>query len=269
MLSELRTLSPVSWSDLPMFVGVVIGSGIYRFVMTKVVLQRVSKLLKPKFPVKFVHRTFDLIHYACSAMLGILSLYGRPYRHCYYWAADCKELFKQAPACVMTDIEKFYYMFFTAYYIVDLGYLWTATDPKMLIVHHGATLTMIGLSLILNVQVIGLCVMLLHDIVDVPLYIGKVCTYLGFTTVQDASLLIMAVLYTWLRMGNYPMIIFNGFSNGFDEKPLHERIYWFEGVLLFVLMFCHIYWFSKIVKAAIRMVRVGKEAIVDNRSESD
>ena len=269
MFLDLRTLSPLTWSDVPMFAAVVLASAAYRILMTNVVLKKVAQLVKPKFPVKFVHRTFDLIHYASAATLGILALSGRPYRHCYFYALDCKDMFKQAPACVMTDLEKFYYMFFTAYYIVDLGYLWTATDPKMLIMHHGATLSMIGISVILNVQVIGLCVMLLHDIVDVPLYIGKVATYLGFTTVQDVSLVTMAALYTWLRMVNYPMIIFNGFSNGFDEKPFYERLYWFEGALLFVLMFCHVYWFSKIVKAGYRLIKVGKEAIVDNRSESD
>ena len=268
-MHEFSSVSPLSLADLPMFLAVVVISAVYRILMTEVILKKVSQLVKPKFPVKFVHRTFDLIHYTSSTVLGIAALYGRPYSHCYYYALDCKEMFKQAPACVMTNMEKFYYMFFTAYYIVDLGYLWTATDPKMLIMHHAATLGMIGISVILNVQVIGLCVMLLHDVVDVPLYIGKIATYLGFTNVQDVSLTIMAALYTWLRMVNYPMIIFNGFSNGFDEKPFYEKLYWFEGALLFVLMFCHVYWYSKIVKAAYRLAKVGKAAIVDNRSESD
>ena len=129
---------------------------------------------------------------------------------------------------------------------------------------------MIGMSVFGNVQVIGLCVMLLHDIVDVPLYIGKVATYLGYTQTKDVSLLTMGVLYTWLRMGNYPCIIYHSWKNALTHGiQIRPKIYYTEAVLLLVLMFCHCYWYSKIVKGAIKMFKEGRKAIVDNRSEEN
>lgn len=256
--------------DVPMFIGVCVGMAIYRLVMCKLVIRWVGRRMKVAKLEKFVHRTFDLIHYTTSAVIGTIALKATPYSHCWFNAIDCGESFLPTAQCFMTTLEKLYYMIFTSYYVVDLFYLWTATDPRMLLLHHFATLSMITMSVVGHVQVIGLSVMLLHDIVDVPLYIGKVATYLGYQKTKDVSLLVMAVLYTVLRMGNYPCIIYHAWRNVFTHGiSIRPKLYYVDASLLFVLMFCHCYWFSKIVKGAVKMFKEGSKAIVDNRSEEN
>lgn len=110
--------------------------------------------------------------------------------------------------------EKIYYMLFTAYYFVDIFFLWTNNhDHLILCVHHATTLSLIFISGYIRTTVIGICVMLLHDIVDVPLYLGKVCTYLNIKHMQDIALLTFAILCAWFRMINYPGVIAHGILN--------------------------------------------------------
>ena len=263
----LQQVSPVDWNDIPVFIGVIVVYVVYRLLMTELVLKRVSQLVKPKYPLKFIHRTFDMIHYVSSGVLGCIALYRRPYRHCILWAAGCGEDFRQAPACLLTGLEKVYFMLFIAYYLVDIGFLWTNPDWVVFFCHHVITVMMISFCLILNVQVVGMCIMVLHDVVDVPMYIGKICIYLGYRNMQQASLVIMAILWAYLRMVNLPIIIFHGWNNAFIEKPFYPALYYFTASLLFVLMCCHVYWFSKIVWGAYMITKIGRAAITDNRSD--
>ncbi|MCS4558877.1 TLC domain-containing protein, partial [Shewanella sp. C32] len=88
--------------------------------------------------------------------LGCIALYRRPYRHCILWAAGCGEDFRQAPACLLTGLEKVYFMLFIAYYLVDIGFLWTNPDWVVFFCHHVITVMMVSFCLILNVQVVGM-----------------------------------------------------------------------------------------------------------------
>ena len=262
----LHQVSPVDWSDFPAFVGVVVAYAIYRILMTTLVLKCVARLVKPKYPEKFVDRCFDMIHYCASGVIGTIAIYSRPYRLCCIYAVDCAEQFKQAPACVLTGLEKVYFMMFVAYYLVDIGFLWSNRDWYVFLLHHAITVAMIVLCIILNVQVIGMCIMVLHDIVDVPMYIGKICIYLGYRNIQQVSLVIMAILWGLLRMVNLPIIIYHGVMNGLHETPFYPGLYTLVGSLLIVLMCCHVHWFSKIVWGAYQITKVGRAAITDNRS---
>lgn len=251
--------------DLQTFLGVCVFSAVYRVLMCFGVLKKIAKIVKPEKPMKFIHRTFDLIHYAASAILGTVALLGRPYFHCFYYAVDCEDYIAQTSECWLTNLEKLYYMWFAAYYVVDVAFLWTATGPIAIAVHHAATLTMIALSVFCNAHIIGICVMVLHDWVDVPLYIGKVATYLGYNKVKDVSLVIMAICYAYLRMINYPIIIYHTHESAVHHpQNVHDNWFKSEVVLLCVLMGCHIHWFIKIIKGAVKMVKEGQ--IYDNRS---
>ena len=262
----LHQISPLGWNDLPTFAGIVAGYVLYRLCMTKFLTQ-VAQLLKPKSPAKFVHRTFDMIHYLSSAILGSVALYNRPYGHCAFYARDCGEDFRQTELCTITGLEKMYFTLFAAYYLVDVAFLWTNSDGFVMVCHHFATISMIGLCVSLHMQAAGICVMLLHDFVDVPLYVGKICIYLRCKNAQDIALVTMAVLYTVLRMGNYPLIVYHVVRNALTGEVCSPRLYGVAVALLFVLLCCHIHWFTKIVNGVVKIARVGKAAITDTRSE--
>ncbi|KAK8835505.1 sphingosine N-acyltransferase lag1 [Tritrichomonas musculus] len=272
---DLNQLTTLSFDDFPLFLEVCALSGLFRLLLTKLVIAKIAKLITFKSDFvrfKFTHRGYDLVHYTISAITGLLAIHSRPYHHCYYYTFDCGVEFMQqaepADKCVMSVFEKIYYMTFTAYYVIDLFFIWTnKSDKTILTLHHFTTLSLILISVYIRTHVIGVAVMLLHDVVDVPLYSGKIFTYLQLQNPQDVALLLFAAMCTWFRMICYPGVIFHGIVNGFKQTPDHLTFYCIEGCILFVLMFCHIIWFIRIVKAAIGIFTKGKDAICDNRSD--
>ena len=268
----LRQLTTIDKNDIGLFAGVCVLIYIYRYIVTYHIFQKLSKskLLHVKNQYKFIHRGYDLLHYTMSTLLGIFALYNRPYGYCFYGAytSECGEDFKQAAVCDMTVAEKIYYMLFTAYYVVDLFYTKTQSDPKMHVFHHFITLSLIFISIYIRTQVIGIVVMLSHDIVDCFLYLGKILIYTGHDVGKDVSLVLFALSCTWFRMINYPWIVFYGWRNGFQELPDHHYAYFTEGFILFALLGCHIFWFIEILQAVFRIFKEGTKAISDTRSDS-
>lgn len=274
-MNRLNELTTLSFDDFPLFAEVVAFSAMFRLFLTYCVIAKIAKLINFKsdfIRFKFTHRGYDLVHYTISAITGLIAMQSRPYHHCYYYSFDCGADFAQqadpTDRCVMSVIEKIYYMTFLAYYVVDLFFIWTnKSDKSLLTLHHFTTISLILISVHIRTHVIGVCVMLLHDVVDVPLYSGKIFTYLNMQNPQDAALLTFAALCTWFRMICFPGVIAHGIINGFKQTPEHLLFYCIEGCILFVLMFCHICWFIRIVKAAIGIFTKGKDAICDNRSD--
>ena len=269
MMFDVRQLTTLTLNDLPLFASLCFFYFGYRYFFSNFILKKIGLLLKVKRIETFVPRTFDLVHYSTSALLGLAALSQRPYFHCAFWGLKCRIDIEPTDDPVMSVLEKIYFMMFAAYYLVDALYLGTSNDRLALTCHHFATLSMIFLCIYLNVQTLGIIIMLLHDFVDVPLYLGKICTYLGYNNAKDISLISFAVLCTWFRMINFPTIIYNALLNGisFNNIMPHPNCYWFTWVLLLVLMSLHFYWFSKIVRAVINIFKNGRNAICDTRSD--
>jgi hypothetical protein len=47
--------------------------------------------------VKFIHRSFDMIHYVLGSAVGVFALGRQPHGHCFAWAKDCQGLMRQNP----------------------------------------------------------------------------------------------------------------------------------------------------------------------------
>jgi hypothetical protein len=266
-MDSLKQLTTIGFDDIPVFMGVIATYGVYRYVFSRLVLARIARILHVKKQEKFVHRCFDLAHYSASALLGSLALLARPYGHCAIWGAHCFDELAPCPGdCVCTVLEKIYYILFCAYYIVDVPFVGTVGDDFLAVsIHHAITVAMILLSVYVRVPAIGLVIMLLHDVVDVPLYFGKVFGYAGYSTGKEVSLLIFATMCTWFRMINFPTIVWHSWA--WMPESMFPTLHTITCVMLLVLFGCHVHWFIKIVKAAINIFSVGNEAIRDTRSD--
>ena len=265
---SISTLTTFSKNDIPLWGLVICSYAVYRYVICNFFLNKISKMVRAKNETKFTHRFFDLIHYTSSAILGLISLSPRPYFRCVFFAYGCRQDLLQRPIYECTILEKIYFMIFTAYYVIDIFYLFTNTsDVWTLAIHHVITLGMIFSSVFLCVPVLGLAIMLLHDVVDVPLYFGKISSYLSFTRTKDISLLLFAVMCTWFRMINYPIIVYYAITNT-NQVTFLRNLYIPTWMLLLGLYGCHIYWFIRILYAAISIFTgQGEKAIRDNRSD--
>jgi hypothetical protein len=268
VLAKLRRPATIGPEDLPLFAGVVVASGIYRLVLSRAILRRLASFFKVKFPDKFVHRAFDLIHYTISGLLGSLALWDRPHMHCVFWGRDCQRpLAPTIGACHCTAFEKIYYMTFCAYYIVDGMFVWTVPNDMIAIAcHHIVTVAMIIFSVLVRIPVVGVTLMLLHDCVDIPLYAGKVFGYLGLETAKEVALLFFGASYLWLRMINLPLVITLTWMN-IPKVCFRFTLYVITVSLEWVLMICHCWWFWKIIKGVRNWLTKGRVQIRDNRSD--
>jgi hypothetical protein len=266
-MEALRQLTTIGFDDLPLFGAIVIAYGVYRYILSYFILAYIGRILCIKQREKFIHRSFDLVHYSVSALLGCFAVLGRPYGHCVHWGLHCSDaLAPTAGACVCTTMEKIYYMVFCAYYVVDVLYIWTVRNDMLAVsIHHAITVSMILLSVYVHVPAIGLVIMLLHDVVDVPLYLGKVFAYAGFSAGKEVALLLFASMCTWFRMINLPTIIWHAWT--WIPESVFPKLHTLTCVMLLVLMACHIHWFIKIVKAGINIFSAGGDAIRDTRSD--
>jgi hypothetical protein len=262
----LRELTLVSKDDIPLLAIVALFYSVYRAVMCRVVLQTFAKILRVKNEVKFIHRTFDCIHYVVTTVIGAVALGMRPYWLCTYWAKNCGEFMGQNPnGFECTVLEKIYYMLFAAYYIVDLGYVWTVNEPKLILLHHFLTLSMVFACVVLRSAVTGLSIMLLHDLVDLPLYLGKVLLYLGFSRSKDFCLWLFVILCTWLRIINFPFIIKICIQVSISAH-FHRTVYRVSCGFLCALYGLHLIWQWKILTNIWGIIK--GQAVHDNRSDN-
>lgn len=264
-MNELQQMTTISTADIPIFICSFFAYMIYRLIMVKYVLKKIGTLLNVKFPIKFVHRAFDMIHYISDTILGTLALAQRPYGHCFYYAGDCKDFMWQNPnGFELTVFEKIYYIVFFTYYSVDVFFVYTTREPYLMILHHFVTLSEIVHCVYLQSPVVGLSIMLLHDITDTPLYMGKVLLYCRSKYLKDYCLVIFGISCTYFRIINYPMIVYNVFQVGYGTL-IHPTVYYIEESFLVVLYLMHVYWEYKIFTNVVEVFR-GKP-IHDNRSD--
>lgn len=104
-------------SDIPLFLAVCAGYYCYRIALVHGPLTALGRALKVKRLQKFIHRTFDALHFLISATIGIVAMIHRPYGHCFAFAKNCEGYMHQEPGGFsLTVAEKVYHMVFYVYY---------------------------------------------------------------------------------------------------------------------------------------------------------
>lgn len=267
--SKIHSLTTLGLGDAKLFGTSLLVYATYRYVLTHAVFPKLGQICKidPKRNYKWSNRCFDLLHYVTSLLLGVFAILGRPYAHSFIWAPSYGSLIIPNPQAFECSVaEKVYVMMFLCYYIVDVFYLGSQSDEFFTGLHHVATLSLITGSIYLRQAPVCIAIMVLHDVVDVPLYTGKIATYLGYEKVKSVALLTFAVLCTWFRIINYPIIAFQSTMSA-NTVEFAQKAFKADCTFLWVLYICHIKWFLDILKA-VKEIIVGKpDAIRDNRSD--
>ncbi len=198
------------------------------------------------------------------------------------------------------------YTYLRAYYLVQCGFYLQAifgllfVDERMkdfgeLVTHHFATLVLVAVSLVARYIRFGSYVLIVHDIVDVILYNGKVIHYLKYEKLSNLLLAIFIIFgLGFLRLIYFPYLIsFSFLSKGItsfsathylfgyleEAHPIFEvssygicvakyclSSFRIEQAFLCVLVCLHMYWFSLACKVAYKTIIVGK--VVDIREHA-
>ncbi len=150
-------------------------------------------------------------------------------------------------------------------------------DFLQMLTHHLATIVLVGMSYCWNYWRVGLVVLLLHDVVDIFLYLTKASKEMTFCPrqVTEALFVIFAVSFFVLRLVIFPTVcvwpaarcgmhdIFDNldFFFGILEPWPTDAVMMQAGVglysmpiLLGVLQVLHVFWFVLIVRIIVKTV---------------
>ncbi|CAH8487098.1 unnamed protein product [Schistosoma bovis] len=175
-------------------------------------------------------------------------------------------------------------------YTLQLGFylhsLWSVffmdlwrKDSSVLVLHHCLTLLLLEGSLLLRIHRAGVVTLLLHDLCDVFLEFGKINAYLRIrrgkvytihVTIANICFALFATSWVVLRLYLFPLKVLYASSWGayICLVGRENRGFLFFNLLLWCLFVMHIYWFTFIIRMAIRIFTSPIEACDDIREDT-
>ncbi|XP_027145928.1 ceramide synthase 2 [Larimichthys crocea] len=230
---------------------------------------------RPSNTKKFCEASWRFVFYFIAFTAGLASLINAP------WSWDLRECWRGYPKQPVSEAHYWYYIMEMGFYVslllcvsVDVK----RKDFKEQVIHHIATIFLIGFSYCANFVRVGTLVMLLHDSSDVLLESAKMLHYGGWTKICDSLFVVFALVFLWTRL-----VVFPG-------RVLHTTLvlsleffepfcgYYFFNALLLVLQALHIFWAYLILRMIYKFMFMGKverdersdeESEVDDEEEED
>ncbi|XP_030631081.1 ceramide synthase 2 [Chanos chanos] len=220
---------------------------------------------RPSNTKKFCEASWRFFFYLISFTAGLACLIRTP----WFWdQTECWKGYPQQP------VETAHYW----YYMIELGFYWSLLlcvsvdvkrkDFKEQIVHHIATIFLLGFSYCANYIRVGTLVMLVHDSSDFLLESAKMFNYAGWKKTCDSLFVIFAAVFLVTRLIVFPSkIIYTTLVLSMDIFQPFVGYYFFNALLL-VLQGLHIFWASLILRMIYKFLFLGK-LDKDERSDED
>uniref|UniRef100_A0A667YBV6 Ceramide synthase 3b n=1 Tax=Myripristis murdjan TaxID=586833 RepID=A0A667YBV6_9TELE len=163
------------------------------------------------------------------------------------------------------------------YYLLEMGFYLSLLlrltadvkrkDFKEQVIHHIATLTLLGFSWISNYIRIGTLVMAVHDSADILLEGAKIFNYGKWKGTANAIFVVFTILFMMTRLvilpfwlihctWVYPVELFAPFFG-----------YYFFNIMLLVLQMLHLYWAALISRMLYKFIF--NKVLWDDRSDED
>ncbi|XP_077391196.1 ceramide synthase 2-like isoform X2 [Festucalex cinctus] len=224
---------------------------------------------RPTNTKKFCEASWRFVFYFAAFTAGLCSLLDSP------WFWDQRECWQGFPKQVVTNAHRWYYILELGFYLslllcvsVDVK----RKDFKEQVIHHIATLFLIGFSYCSNYVRIGTFVMLVHDSSDFLLESAKMFHYAEWTKTCDSLFLVFSLVFLITRLVVFPCRIIHTtlvLSLDFFE-PFFG--YYFFNALLLVLQVLHVFWAYLILRMICKFMFKGKverDVRSDEESEAD
>lgn len=181
----------------------------------------------------------------------------------YFWR-DCTALPCNYPVSKKLLL---FYCLETGFYLQSIPFLiYYETRRKDFLesmIHHIVTLGLLVYSYYVNLTRVGIMIMLLHDICDVPMEFAKLLKYAGHQTFADAFFALFFITWVAARMVYFPLYIIRStwyesisvaaIPYNINPQP-HHAIF---NTLLMVLFVLHCYWSYLIFKILWRALTAG------------
>ncbi|XP_039984716.1 ceramide synthase 2-like isoform X2 [Xiphias gladius] len=220
---------------------------------------------RPSNTKKFCEAFWRFVFYLVAFTAGLGSLINTP------WLWDHRECWRGYPKLPVAKAHYWYYILEMGFYLsllmcvsVDVK----RKDFKEQVIHHIATIFLIGFSYCANYVRVGTLVMLVHDSSDFLLESAKMFHYAGWTRTCDTLFVIFALVFLVTRLVVFPgrvvhttLVVSLEFFQPFFG-------YYFFNALLLVLQALHIFWAYLILRMVYKFVFLGKVER-DERSDEE
>ncbi|ROL51519.1 Ceramide synthase 2 [Anabarilius grahami] len=218
---------------------------------------------RPSNSKKFCEASWRFVFYLVAFAAGFASLINTP------WFWEQRECWRGYPQQPVQDVHYWYYM-------LELGFYWSLLlcvsvdvkrkDFKEQIIHHFATIFLLGFSYCSNYIRVGTLVMLVHDSSDFLLESAKMFNYAGWKKTCDSLFVIFAAVFLVTRLVVFPSkIIYTTLVLSMEVFEPFMGYYFFNALLL-VLQALHIYWAYLILRMIYKFLFLGK---LDKDERSD
>ncbi|KAM4547701.1 ceramide synthase 4a [Odontesthes bonariensis] len=230
---------------------------------------------RPSNTKKFCEASWRFVFYLIAFTAGLGSLINTP------WFWDHRECWRGYPKQSVADAHYWYYILELSFYLslllcvsVDVK----RKDFKEQVVHHIATIFLIGFSYCTNFVRVGTFVMLVHDSSDFLLESAKMFHYAEWTRTCDSLFVVFALVFLVTRLVVFPCRVVHSTLVVSLEYFQPFFGYFFFNALLFVLQALHIFWAYLILRMVYKFVFLGKverdersdeESEVDYNEEED
>ncbi|KAM9848326.1 ceramide synthase 2-like [Aulostomus maculatus] len=220
---------------------------------------------RPSNTKKFCEASWRFVFYLAAFAAGLASLFDTP------WLWDHRECWRGYPKQPVADAHYWYYILELSFYLslllcvsVDVK----RKDFKEQVIHHIATIFLIGFSYCANYVRVGTLVMLVHDSSDFLLESAKMFHYAVWTRTCDSLFVVFSLVFLVTRLVVFPgRIVHTTLVLSLEFfTPFYG--YYFFNALLFVLQALHIFWAYLILRMVYKFVFLGKVER-DERSDEE
>ncbi|XP_071782071.1 ceramide synthase 4a [Centroberyx gerrardi] len=220
---------------------------------------------RPSNTKKFCEASWRFVFYLIAFTAGLGSLIDTP------WFWNHRECWRGYPKQPVAEAHYWYY-------IMELGFYWSLLlcvsvdvkrkDFKEQIIHHIATIFLIGFSYCANYVRVGTLVMLVHDSSDFLLESAKMFNYAGWRKTCDTLFVIFSLVFLVTRLVVFPgRVVHSTLVVSLDYFQPYFGYYFFNALLL-VLQALHIFWAYLILRMVYKFVFLGKVER-DERSDEE
>lgn len=220
---------------------------------------------RPSKVKKFQEASWRFTFYLLAFFAGLAVLVDKP------WFYDLKLMWEGFPKMPLVPSQYWYYMIELGFYISLLFSVASDVkrkDFKEQIVHHVATISLIGFSWLVNYIRAGTLIMLVHDASDYLMESAKMFNYAGWRRACNLIFTVFAAVFIVTRLVILPFwIIHTTWVYPLTLYPPFFGFYFFNG-LLFVLQALHVFWAALIIRMVVKFLP-NNEIVEDERSDHE
>ena len=227
-------------------------------------LRRKQASLKQSEHEKFVDTAYTWGYKAGILFFGLTVLYDKPYA----WNVDA--LWENFPEQAVDDGIWWLYMIGVSFCTAQTVAIFNQPIKResiIMIIHHSITVALMGFSWVMNCVRSGALILILHEVNDVILLLGKCFRYLNNELATDICFTFFVISWMVTRLYLFPAYILKSI---FYDLPPHmsqvPALYAFE-ILLSCIFLLNVYWavmiaamvYRKFVEGAVKDLRSSDE----------